>query len=179
MALPRFQHDYEQGCAIVSLLSQVLVLILHLAIVLVLELKLVSQRSPGQYCYWYWYCNLHSANIGIDIAIGKHSLLLLVLALLLQNTFSKYCHCYWNCKSIFQVLMKKLHQKLHYSLTTQVIYKCKITKMGIHKLRKWSQQLSECPFSTNSIFLMDLNSVSMPKNGYCIEIDIAKHIRPE
>ena len=24
---------------------------------------------------------------------------------------------------------------------------------------------------------MDLNSVSMPKNGYCIEIDIAKHLQ--
>ena len=96
---------YKQGCAIVSLLSQVLVLILYLAIVLVLELKLVSQRSPGQYCYCYWYCNLHSTNIGIDIAIGKHTLLVLVLALLLQNTFSKYCHCYQSRISIFQILM--------------------------------------------------------------------------
>ena len=139
---------------------------------------MVPQKSLGPYCYWYWYCNLSSANIGIDIVIGKHTLSVLILVLLLQDTFNKYCLPYWYCKTISQVLRKELHQKFHYPLKTMIIYKCKMPLKAIQKFWKWPEIALKCPFSAKSIFLMDINIVLMQLNCYCIEIDIAKHTRP-
>ena len=92
------------------------------------------ERSPGQYCYRYWYCNLHSANIGIPICYWKtHSLSIgigVVIAKHLQQILSMLLELQINFSSIDV----KMASEITLFLDNTVIYKCKITKKGIHKL---------------------------------------------
>ena len=91
----------------------------------VLLLVLVLQFTLSQYWYWYCYRKTHSLSIGIGIVIAKHLQQILSLLSELQINFSS--------------IDVKMASEITLFLDNTVIYKCKITKKGIHKLWKWSQ----------------------------------------